>query len=320
MSKVSNALKKKWGPMPAWVWLLSGGLIYYFYRKYSATAASGTGTGSVAPAPVTPQSPVTLSPGESVYDPNTGTLTNTPLASNPAAVGDLGSGAGGVTSASDPLAQSLDDLANAIANMTPPDQTAVNDTTPSPVAAPAGVPAGKIQTPAQVFRRTGARQTARAGSSILGKGAFTALTGGKRGKNRTPKSKGQHNAQAKTSKPVKPGRTTRGRSTTALRSAPAGGRTAPRQPSPTTTRHATTVHRTVSTPQQPSRARQRPRQPAAQQVVTQRRPATLPRQSPSRQEGGIAPRPSAPPPRTQRAPAPPPPPRPVPRRPPPRHR
>lgn len=310
MSKIGDALKRKWGPLPAWVWLLGGGLIYYFYRRYSSVS-SGTGTGSVAPAAPTPQAPVVLSPGESVYDPNSGALTNTPQASNPATVGG-GDGSGSSPPDWNTIAG---DIAAAIAANMPANQTGVDTSTQSPANSPAGIPAGATALPMNLrpgaprLTATGAIRAPFGHNKPRGKAGYT-IKGLGRGfweyvPKRHPKSKGQHNAQAKTSKPIKPGRTTRPRSTTALRSAPAGGRTSARSPA----RHTVTVNRSVSTRQQPSRARQHPRQPGVQQVVSQRRPATMPRQSPTRQTGGVAPRPSAPPPRTHRAPAPPPPPR-----------
>lgn len=308
MSKITDALKKKWGPLPAWVWLFGGGLVYYFYRQYSSTSsASSTGTGSVAPAAATPQPQTVLEPGESVYDPNTGTLTTAP-------------GGGGSTSngsgSFDPTGLA-NAIASAIEGALPSGQGSDSNGTPSPTtspgATPAGVPAGskppnrpKLTAPGAIRAPFGHnRPKARAGYTIkgLGRGFWEYVP------KRAAKPKGQHNATKKTSKPIQPGAATRARSSTMVRKG-AGGRTAARQPTPTTTIHRTTVNRSAVTSQQPTRARQRPRQPAAQQVVTQRRPASMPRQSPTRQAGGVAPRPSAPPPRTQRAPAPPPRPKP----------
>lgn len=301
MNKITSALTKKWGPLPAWVWLFGGGLVYYLYRKYSTTA-SGTGTGSVGPAPVTPQPQTVLQPGESVYDPNTGALTTAPGG------GGSTDGSGGATAAD--LTDAMNNLANAIASGMPAPQvdngTAGSDAVAAAVspAAVAGHPAGtrpRLTARGAVYAPFGHnRPRAKAGYTIkgLGRGFWEYVP------KRTTKSKGQHHAQGKTSKPVKTGRTTRGRSATSVRSTTAGRATA-RKPTPGSIgRPTVTNHRSVSTSQQPSRARQRPRQPAAQQVVTQRRPASTPRPSPTRQTGSFAPRPSAPPPRTYRAPAP----------------
>jgi hypothetical protein len=90
MSGVSNALKRKFGPLPAWAWAVIGGAALYLYRH---NASLGAGSSSSVPAAVDnsasstpePQSPVTLAPGESVYDPNSGQLL-TP--------GDTGAGDG----------------------------------------------------------------------------------------------------------------------------------------------------------------------------------------------------------------------------------
>lgn len=124
MSKIKSALTRKWGPLPAWAWFAIVGGVYYFYRKYSATA-SGTGTGSVGPAAATPQPQTVLQPGESVYDPNSGSLTTAPGGSS------SGDGSGGATtsSAAD-LAAAMDALANAIATGMPPTQVQV--TVPGP--------------------------------------------------------------------------------------------------------------------------------------------------------------------------------------------
>jgi hypothetical protein len=308
MNKITSSLKKKWGPLPAWAWLLGGGLLYYFYRKYSATSASGTGTGSVAPAAATPQPITTLGAGESAYDPNTGSLVTAP-----------GGGGSADTSSADALTAAMNNLAGAIASGMP-DNTdpGSNNPTTNPGAGTPAATTGtggakgkpKLTAPGALRAPFGhTKPAARQGYTIkgLGRGFWEYVP------KRTPKPKGQPNATKKTSKPIQPGATTRARSTTSVRHT-TGGRATARQPAKTGLGHRTTVSRSVSTPQQPSRARQRPRTPAAQQVVQQRRPATMPRVSPTRQTGGVAPRPSAPPPRTQRAPAKPPPkPKPKPR-------
>lgn len=293
MSKIGNSLKKKWGPLPAWAWLLGGGLLYYFYRKYSSTAAaSGTGTGSVAPAAATPQPGQVLEPGESYYDPNTGSLSTAPGG------GDTGTD----TTSADALTSAMNNLANAIATGMPATDT--GQATPTVAGTPAattstGGAKGKPKLTARgaLYAPFGHnRPAAKAGFTIkgLGRGFWEYVPKAK------AKSKGQTNAGKKTSKPVKPSAKIRARSAATVRTTTAG-RTTARAAS---VAHRTTVNRSVSTPQQPSRARQRPKQPAAQQVVQQRRPASMPRPSPTRQAGSPAPRPSAPPPRTQRAPAP----------------
>lgn len=77
MSRVKEALTRKLGPLPAWAWLLIVGAGVWWYRNRNSSV-SGTGTGNVSPTPVTPQDPVTLDPGQSVYNPNTGSLSTAP--------------------------------------------------------------------------------------------------------------------------------------------------------------------------------------------------------------------------------------------------
>lgn len=81
MSNVKKSLTRKIGPLPAWAWAIIAGVAIYVYRSRRALT---TGAGTPASADVNSpsvsdqtgggQSPVTLQPGESVYDPNTGQL------------------------------------------------------------------------------------------------------------------------------------------------------------------------------------------------------------------------------------------------------
>ena len=84
--EVGAALKRKFGPLPAWAWAGIGGGALYFYRR-SKSGAGVLGAANV-PAASSPdvtdqsgglQSPLSLAPGESVYDPNTGQLLSPPL-------------------------------------------------------------------------------------------------------------------------------------------------------------------------------------------------------------------------------------------------
>lgn len=62
---------------------VAGVLIYRHMHSGSSTTAAAAPTNSSATGsitPYTPQSPVTLSPGESVYDPNSENLLTTPAA------------------------------------------------------------------------------------------------------------------------------------------------------------------------------------------------------------------------------------------------
>ena len=77
MKSIKRSLTRKLGPLPAWAWALVAFAGIYWYRQRQA-AASGTGTGSVAPAPVTPQPPMDVPAGDSVYDPNTGAFDTAP--------------------------------------------------------------------------------------------------------------------------------------------------------------------------------------------------------------------------------------------------
>lgn len=83
MSEIRNALSRKFGPLPAWAWAAIGLAAVFAYRslrgEYAPGATTG-GTGTDGSADFTPperQEPVTLQPGESVYDPNTGQLVGT---------------------------------------------------------------------------------------------------------------------------------------------------------------------------------------------------------------------------------------------------
>jgi len=86
MTKLKQSLTRKVGPLPAWAWAIIAGTALYIYRSRQALASgAGTPASTDANSPgVTDQTgggaggggaePVTLGPGESVYDPNTGQL------------------------------------------------------------------------------------------------------------------------------------------------------------------------------------------------------------------------------------------------------
>ena len=104
-----DALKKKWGPLPAWLWLLGAGVIVYYYRNHIAgSTATGTGTGSVAPAPVTPQPDTLLQPGQSVYDPNAGQVYTAPGGSTDTTGSGTNSTADAINGLTDTLAAAMD--------------------------------------------------------------------------------------------------------------------------------------------------------------------------------------------------------------------
>lgn len=80
LTDIRTALTRKFGPLPAWAWLTITAAAVYFYRSRNGggTAAAAAATSDATPAdPSTPQDPVTLGPGESVYNPNTGQLIGT---------------------------------------------------------------------------------------------------------------------------------------------------------------------------------------------------------------------------------------------------
>lgn len=99
MDNIKSALTRKFGPLPAWAWLLAIFAGVWWYRhKYGSTAStvstsatSGgdtSGTGDTNP-------PTVLEPGESVYDSGTGTLTTAPGGTDTSGTGSSsGSGTG----------------------------------------------------------------------------------------------------------------------------------------------------------------------------------------------------------------------------------
>ena len=92
MSKVKDALTRKFGPLPAWAWALIGGVGYYYYKSRISSTATATTAGGVPTSATTPQDQTVLQPGESVYDPNTGALTTAPGGDTTGGVGSTGSG------------------------------------------------------------------------------------------------------------------------------------------------------------------------------------------------------------------------------------
>lgn len=84
MTKLKQSLTRKIGPLPLWAWGIIAGVAIYVYRSRQALASgAGTPASTDANTPgISDQTgsgggsgePVTLGPGESVYDPNTGQL------------------------------------------------------------------------------------------------------------------------------------------------------------------------------------------------------------------------------------------------------
>lgn len=75
-TSIRNALTRRFGPLPAWVWLGVFAVAVILYRRWQTihgvieTGASGEVVDSTA----TPGDPVTVSAGEGIYDPATGQL------------------------------------------------------------------------------------------------------------------------------------------------------------------------------------------------------------------------------------------------------
>jgi hypothetical protein len=92
VSNVRQALTRKLGPLPVWAWALIAGIGLYMYRARHApmTGADAASVDTTAPDQTDAsgqQDPVTLDPGQSVYDPNTGQLQGTaPAQQDPLAI------------------------------------------------------------------------------------------------------------------------------------------------------------------------------------------------------------------------------------------
>jgi len=69
VQRVGASLKRKLGPLPVWAWaILAGGAVYLYRRQAGGGGSSSSGDAS------TPLDPITLAPGDRVYDPNSGQL------------------------------------------------------------------------------------------------------------------------------------------------------------------------------------------------------------------------------------------------------
>ena len=97
MTRIKEALTRKFGPLPAWAWLLMLFGAVYYYRKHYGTAATTTASTPTATTNTgSDQPPITLDPGQSVYDPGTGALTTAPGGGGSTdATGGGGTGGGG---------------------------------------------------------------------------------------------------------------------------------------------------------------------------------------------------------------------------------
>lgn len=79
---IRNALTRKLGPLPAWAWAIIAGIGIYVYRNRSGRLNQPTPLQPSQDNAQPPQDQVTLQPGESVYDPNSGVLTTAPGGDN----------------------------------------------------------------------------------------------------------------------------------------------------------------------------------------------------------------------------------------------
>ena len=247
---IKDSLTRKIGPLPAWAWAIIafGGVWWYRSRT---PMASGTGTGSVGPAPATPQDQTTLQPGESVYDPNTGTLSTAP-----------GSAGTNGTTGSNDVATAIQDLATALMAGQQPGLTHTGAGKPRKVPKLTGQ--GAVRAP---FGRR--KPDAPKGYKARGLGhgfwEFVPKAGGKR----RGKAKAHHGKPSTTTRPAKPHHKRQPRSAARI-SHPNGGRTSGR----TTTKAPVTTktNRTVKPEATTGRLRNRQSTPLVSQPVTQQRP------------------------------------------------
>lgn len=78
MNRIRGALTRKLGPLPAWVWLAVFAVGVIIYRARANNGINPVNVSDATPTPtdaVSKGDPVTLQPGESVYDPNTGAVS-----------------------------------------------------------------------------------------------------------------------------------------------------------------------------------------------------------------------------------------------------
>lgn len=86
MANVKASLQRKLGPLPVWAWALIAGAALYVYRTRRAIGSASNAANLDATSPSAQDNtgsgsqldPVTLEPGQSAYDPNTGQLVSAP--------------------------------------------------------------------------------------------------------------------------------------------------------------------------------------------------------------------------------------------------
>jgi len=289
---IKKSLTRKIGPLPVWAWALFGFAGVWYYRNKLGGMYSGTGTGSVGPTPTTPQPQTTLQPGESVYDPNTGTLTTAP-GSDSLTMGGGGSGSD--------YAQGIKDLADAImagqqgGGAATPQSVTYNITTSTPPQQKRQ-PKPKLTAKGAKYAPFGhTRPKARKGYTIkgLGRGYWEYVP------KRKPKPKDQHGKPKATTKTAPKNAKTKPRSTastkTTMRMA---GRAAPTIQAKTAangrSRNGAKPHATVARVQSGKRVT-----PVVQPMVVRQRPVAAATPRTAQRIVPPPPRPSAPPkPRT----------------------
>lgn len=209
LDTIGAALRRKLGPLPVWVWAILGGGVLYYLRSRGMIGSLVPGDGqsgqTLQPQQRTesttePQPTTTLQPGESAYDPNTGTLHTAPGGSSEES-NDGSGGGGGSGNANDP-SEAIDHLANSIAG----GFTVHMKQDRTKAAKHATKPGSHGKKPSKVSKRTPGKKNAHAQHP----GGSTKPTGG-HGK------PGQH-------KPSTSHKPARDRSSTTIRT-PTGGRT-----------------------------------------------------------------------------------------------
>lgn len=105
MGNVGESLTRKLGPLPVWLWAVIAGVALYVVRARGSANAQAGGPPSAAATQAeaqlvaaeaqarasTLQQPMTVGPGEQIYDPNSGYLSN-PNIDWPGILGVLGNG------------------------------------------------------------------------------------------------------------------------------------------------------------------------------------------------------------------------------------
>lgn len=327
LDTIGAALRRKLGPLPVWAWSLIGGSVLYFLRAKGYF--QGLGSNKVTGETLQPTQqatdakspPTVLQPGESAYNPDTGTLTTAPGGGGGGASGnsgDSGGGGGGTTPTDNSdVIQAIEDLTSAVmgGQTTSDKPDSVSPRTHKPTAlerAKAAVVKGKIG-PKNRARLKGAGYTASQISYHLRR--HTAL-GKPRGKTQKAAQTQKHGASAKKGRvgkasaagvhtPTANHATPRARSAARVRT-PTGGRTVARGKG-TSTRAATGTRAGTATPTAAPRARQRPKIPAITRTapVQHKVSSAQPKAKAPVHTAPPAARASSPPPRTSRAPAPP---------------